>query len=72
MTLLIVLNALFALGVLVAVVGALVWAILTQHRDQLAIATSQARRRAVAQPERPRIHRRSGIAVARATQPSNA
>ena len=72
MTLIIVLNVLFALAVLMAVVGTLVWAIVTQHRDQLAIATSQAQRRAIARPERTRARRRSGIAVARAAQPSNA
>jgi hypothetical protein len=69
MTLVIVLNALFALGVLTAVVGTLVLAIFTQHCDQLAIATSQARRRAIARPEHTRTRGRSGIAV---TQPSNA
>jgi hypothetical protein len=72
MTLIIVLNALFALGVLLAVVGTLAWAIRTQDRDQLAIATSRAQRRATARPEPTRGRRRSGIAVARATQPSNA
>ena len=71
MTLIIVLNALFALGVLMAVVGPLVWAIFTQHRDPRAIATSQAQRRAIARPERTGTRRRAALR-SRAAQPSNA
>jgi hypothetical protein len=70
MALIIVLNALFALGVIVAVVSPLVWAILTQHRDQVAIAS--VRTRPAQRPEYARTRRHAGISVARVAQPSKA
>jgi hypothetical protein len=71
MALIIALNALFALGVIVAVISPLVWAIFTQHCDHVAIATTTAAP-THARPQHTRTRRHAGIAVARATQASNA
>ena len=51
MTLIIVLNALFCLGVVLMVASPLVWAIFTQHRDHAAIEHQW--RRAAAHRRRP-------------------
>ncbi len=70
MALIIVLNALFALGVIAVVVSPLVWAIFTQHRDHVAVATVPTR--PAPRPEYARMRRHAGIPATRVAQPSKA
>lgn len=46
-TVMIVLNSLFAVGVVVAIVGHLVYAVLTQHRDHGVVASGPPLRRRI-------------------------
>jgi hypothetical protein len=72
MTLIIALNSILAFGVIVMVVSPLVWAILTQHRDHVAVARATARVAADSphprrRPQDAPMRRRADIAAANAS-----
>jgi hypothetical protein len=69
MTLIIALNAILCFGVIAVVVSPLIWAILTQHRDHVALAPATAFGPKVLTDTRPYQHprhrvRRPEVAVA--------